>query len=169
MESRRAYFRFSKVLRWVPVVILTTAIFRGSTESGSVCQTSGFLEPLLRWLFPSIDGEMLGFAHIFIRKMGHVTVYGALAWAFWFALGGFSRLTLGVRTRWVLLLCALYAAGDEFHQSFYPSRGSSVYDVGLDLLGATLAVCLLRILWRWSASRTSTPPLNRPNAIHYSS
>ncbi len=145
----------SNVLRWVPVTILTSAIFKGSTESGSVQKTSGFLGPLLRSLFPNAGAEIHEFLHILIRKGGHVTVYGILACAFWFALGSFRGISLSTRSRWVLLLCTLYAAADEFHQSFYPMRGASVYDVGLDFLGATLAVCALRILWQ---RRQNTPP-----------
>jgi VanZ family protein len=42
----------------------------------------------------------------------------------------------------VLLSCAAYAASDEFHQSFVPSRTASLRDVTIDLCGATLAVLL---------------------------
>src|SRR5207248_4179254 len=42
----------------------------------------------------------------------------------------------------VLLLCAAYAATDEFHQAFVPSRTASLRDVMTDICGATLAVLL---------------------------
>ena len=34
-----------------------------------------------------------------------------------------------------MLVGALYAASDEFHQSFVPGRGPSIIDVGIDSLG----------------------------------
>jgi VanZ family protein len=39
--------------------------------------------------------------------------------------------------------CAIFAASDEFHQSFVPSRTASLNDVMIDICGAFvgLAVC----------------------------
>jgi VanZ family protein len=36
-------------------------------------------------------------------------------------------------------LLALLALSDEFYQSFFPSRKSSLLDVGLDLIGVILS------------------------------
>ena len=43
------------------------------------------------------------------------------------------------------LACAIFAASDEFHQSFVPSRTSSPTDVMIDVCGALvgLAICLM--------------------------
>ena len=47
-----------------------------------------------------------------------------------------------------LPLCILYAAGDEFHQSFTEGRGPSPVDVAIDSAGALLMWGLLAILER---------------------
>jgi VanZ family protein len=42
------------------------------------------------------------------------------------------------------VVCAgIYAATDEFHQLFIPSRGASGWDVLLDSLGAAVGIFLL--------------------------
>jgi VanZ family protein len=39
-------------------------------------------------------------------------------------------------------LCSLWAASDEYHQSFVPGRDSSAFDWCADTMGALLAQCL---------------------------
>jgi VanZ family protein len=52
-----------------------------------------------------------------------------------------------------LALAALYAAGDEIHQVFVPSRQCSIWDVLLDTTGAAIDLLCLwavgRVLKRW--------------------
>jgi len=74
-----------------------------------------------------------------VRKSAHLVVYATLS-ALWFrALRGAHS---GWQPRWALLallVSMLVALGDEFHQSFVPSRGGNPWDVLLDSLGALLA------------------------------
>ncbi len=48
----------------------------------------------------------------------------------------------GKLDKWKLiwLLAILYAASDEFHQSFVAGRGSTAMDVGIDSIGAGLGL-----------------------------
>ena len=50
-----------------------------------------------------------------------------------------------------LLIAVLYAASDEFHQSFVPGRSCMLGDVGIDSLGALAGIllCLLAGLLRY--------------------
>ena len=78
-----------------------------------------------------------------MRKLAHVSEYAVLAVLLYrafvhTALKGRRAFSAGV----VLLLCAAYAATDEFHQSFVPSRTASLRDVMIDICGAMLAVIL---------------------------
>ena len=78
-----------------------------------------------------------------MRKLAHVSEYAILAVLLYrafvhTALKGRRALSAGL----VLLLCAAYAATDEFHQSFVPSRTASLRDVMIDICGAMLAVIL---------------------------
>jgi len=110
-------------------------IFSASTEAGSFEQTSRFIGPLLKWLFPAIDPEMLNAIHFGIRKTGHFVQYAILAALLWPACA----------RRWVpvVAISVAYAALDELHQSFVPSRQGSVADVLIDASGAVAAVLVL--------------------------
>ena len=71
-----------------------------------------------------------------MKKGGHMTGYGLLALSFWHALEWRRD------RRWLAwLLAVLYAATDEFHQSFVPGRNPSVWDVAaFDNVGALVAL-----------------------------
>lgn len=129
-------------------------IFVGSTDLLAERRTSRFIDPLLRWLFQGISDEAVNQAVYYIRKCGHVTEYGLLAILVLAALGRTFRplpLTWSWKTAgWALLICAGYAAADEFHQSFVPSRYSSPLDVVIDTCGAATVVALI---WAWGRLR----------------
>ena len=78
------------------------------------------------------------------RKCAHVTEYAVLALLLWRALRNVP--TLHTKTLLVfgaaLLGCALFAASDEFHQTFVKSRTPSVRDVLLDTGGALLGLLI---------------------------
>lgn len=72
-----------------------------------------------------------------LKKSAHV-----IEFAIFFAL-----IFRASRKNWVLsfILSLVYAAGDEFHQSFVPGRTASIFDVGFDLSGANIASY---IIWK---------------------
>lgn len=45
-----------------------------------------------------------------------------------------------------MLVGVLYAASDEFHQSFVPGRGPSIVDVGIDSLGVLTGILAVLII-----------------------
>ena len=132
---------------WMPVIAWMVLIFLGSTDVLSAEHTSRFLVPFLRWLNPQISLAALADIQFMIRKLGHLTEYGILAILFWRAL---RAGTLWTTKTWILfavtaLGCAIFAASDEFHQAFVPSRTSSTHDVMIDICGALtgLMICLI--------------------------
>ena len=115
----------------------------GSTDLMSAEHTSRIIGPLLHWFFPTISPFTVLRVQFFMRKLAHVSEYAILAVLLYrafvhTALKGRRALSAGL----VLLLCAAYAATDEFHQSFVPSRTASLRDVMIDICGAMLAVIL---------------------------
>ena len=131
---------------WMPAFLWMALIFLGSTDVLSAEHTSRFLVPFLRWLDPQITWATLNLAQTIIRKLGHVTEYAILAALLWRALR--SGTDWKSKT-WILFVvvwigCAIFAASDEFHQSFVPSRTSSLHDVMIDICGALigLAICI---------------------------
>jgi VanZ family protein len=120
-------------------------IFIGSTDVLSAEHTSRFLIPFLRWFDPQISWGAIIVAQTVVRKLGHLTEYAILAALLWHALRGTqwsSKMSLLLTVAWVA--CAIFAASDEFHQSFVPSRTPAVHDVMIDVCGAFigLAICV---------------------------
>lgn len=77
-----------------------------------------------------------------IDKALHLGAYGVLA-VLWVE----SLRRSGARAGWrliavVVVVCSLYGASDEFHQSFVPGRDVSVFDWAADTLGAFLGAYL---------------------------
>jgi len=122
-------------------------IFLGSTDILSAEHTSRFLVPFLRWIDPQISFATLNAIQIGIRKLGHLTEYAILAALLWRALRGGIGRQMKVSILFVIawLGCAIFAASDEFHQSFVPSRTSSPTDVAIDIVGALvgLVICVV--------------------------
>src|SRR5207253_11387164 len=92
--------------------------------------------------------------------LGHLTEYAVLAMLLWRALRSSTRWQikmsiLRLRSGQVLFLtlllaCGLFAASDEFHQSFVPSRTASPNDVMIDICGTLIG---LSICWMSAARR----------------
>lgn len=132
---------------WLPLLIWLGVIFIGSTDVLSAEHTSRFLVPFLRWLKPDISTEALAQIHFFVRKLGHVFEYAILAMLLWRAVRGGTNLRVKMSFVFVgvWLTCGIFAASDEFHQSFVRSRTAALSDIFVDVCGATigLAICLM--------------------------
>ncbi len=140
----------NRLWRYGPLIVWMALIFLASTSAMSASNTSVVMQRLLQGLFSgSLDAEQLKFWHILIRKFGHFSEYAVLALL---AARAFitSSLTL-LRRHFMLaafLLMAIYAFTDEFHQSFVPSRGASIYDSLIDIAGGATALALLMLFIR---------------------
>ena len=139
---------------WLPVVLWMGLIFGGSTNLLSSQNTSRIIGPLLRWLNPNVSDETIREVQTVVRKGGHVAEYSVLAVLLWRARRKPFKndprpWSWGEAAR-VVFYSGLYAASDEFHQWFIPSRGASVWDALLDTLGAAAG---LLFLWRLGRGR----------------
>ena len=140
---------------WGPVIGWMALMFVGSSDLFSGEHTSRFLTPLLRWLNPEISLAAIAQVHLFVRKAAHVTEYAVLASLIHRALRGVID-GFWFRAGTALVLAFLFAALDEYHQSFVPSRTSSLGDVGLDLAGALLGVLVCGVFHLATQSRELT-------------
>jgi VanZ family protein len=135
---------------WLPVLVWMTVIFSASADSHSYEHSSFLVEPFLHWLFPQMSQAEVDEIHHLIRKCGHLTEYAILALLLWRATGQATNLLAWPRARKTLLLVCLYAATDEFHQSFVPTRTSLVSDVFIDTTGGVIG---LIVLWFFTHCR----------------
>jgi len=126
------------------MLIWLAVIFVGSTSIMSAEHTSRYIVPFLLWLKPGMSPMTIWIILVVVRKFAHVIEYTILALLLWRAVR--SVPTLRTKTLMVfaavLLGCALFAASDEFHQTFVKSRTPSVRDVLLDVGGALLGLLI---------------------------
>jgi VanZ family protein len=138
---------------WLPVVIWFGLIFFASSDQSSMQHSSRLIAPLVRWLFPHAAVATVDQVVYLVRKCAHVTEYALLALLFWRALRkpfrGDARPWSWREPRVAILLCAIYAATDELHQTFVPTRQGSVADVLLDTAGAGLGIIVWWLIGRW--------------------
>ncbi len=137
-------------------------MFSASTSLGAPQNSSRILGPLLRWLLPDLHEEKIREIQFFIRKGCHVAEYAVLCLLIWRARRNtvanpkaesrnpnFRRTWRWADARFAILVSAIYAATDEFHQSFVATRQGSLWDVLLDTSGATAGIVVLWQIGRW--------------------
>jgi len=145
-EKENITSRRRRIFRYGPLVVWAVLIFIGSGDVLSASHTS-ILVSVAHYLFPTASAETLAVFHLLIRKAGHLTEYAILAALAARAFRTSSRDLLRRRWFWAALtLVVLYALSDEFHQSFVPSRGASIYDSLIDSVGGLIG---LMIVWSW--------------------
>jgi len=138
---------------WLPVLAWMALIFTASSDTRSYEHSSLLVEPLLRWLFPHMSEAHVHAIHELLRKCAHLTEYAVLALLLWRALRkpakDVSRPWNWRDARLTLLMVMLYAASDEFHQQFVPTRTSLVSDVFIDTAGSAAGLFALWLIGRW--------------------
>jgi VanZ family protein len=82
---------------------------------------------------------------ILVKKGGHMTGYALLAAAFYHALTN-NKNTARIHYFFAFCLTVLYAATDEWHQSFTPERSPSIVDVCIDATGGLIGLALLSVI-----------------------
>lgn len=152
--------------RWLVVIVWMSVIFSASSDSASFQHSSRFLEPAIRWFFPSWPQPRLEAAVFFLRKCAHFSEFAILAFFVWRALyqagplqarsisSGNSQVEVNCSAwRWKTAFLAFglvvaYAISDELHQHFVPSRQASVVDVCIDSFGAFAGLALIWAIHR---------------------
>jgi VanZ family protein len=115
-----------------------------STDTFAAEHTGGGLWHVLSRLAPRVNYEQYMLLHFLTRKAAHLTEYAILACLL---LRAFRAGAAGAwRWRWAilsLLLVAIHAGLDEYHQAYTQYRTASVSDSVLDMSGGLLALALL--------------------------
>lgn len=153
---------------WIPAVLAVAMICAESTDAFSAAHTGSFLRPIFQSIFGAMSDSRWELIHHILRKSGHFIGYGTVSFTFLRAwLYTLSRRGVSTLLAWrveasilAILSTAIVASGDEFHQSFIPSRTGTPRDVLLDTAGAT-TLCLLvwLICWRRRAGGAEGPGL----------
>jgi VanZ family protein len=140
-------FNRNVVKYWLPVIFWMGFVFWMSTETFSSQNTFSPVETVLRFLFPKISFQGMDLIHALIRKSGHVIEYFIMGLLLFRAFRSNSIVLW--KWRWsffAVIGVALWAASDEFHQSFIPTRTASAMDVAIDTAGGVLSQ-VVSVLW----------------------
>ncbi|SDX95068.1 MULTISPECIES: VanZ family protein [Salimicrobium] len=125
----------------VLAILWMACIFYLSHQAG---EESSQLSSIVAALFSAIPAaeETL---HYIVRKGAHVFAYFLLTL---FLYGAFRR--------WykASAVAVLYAATDEFHQTFIPGRSGQISDVAIDSIGVVTAVLLVFLVLNRSGRHT---------------
>ena len=139
-----------------PLVVWMLVIFGFSTDAASAERTRPAVGGILRRLLPGLARRLtpaqIDRVDWNIRKSAHVTEYAILAILAYRAVAFGNPAFRNRNVALPFLIGVLYAASDEYHQSFYASRGGKAADVTFDTFGVTLG--LLLCLWRHAARRS---------------
>ena len=146
----------------LPLLLWMSLIFSLSTNSASAARTNPIVNQILLKILPGaatyLTASQIDAIDFCLRKGAHITEYTILSLlafrAFRYGRANFKNHMAFAP----LLLCILYAASDEYHQSFYSQRGSSPIDVFTDSFGVLLGAffSLWMMCRRIESSRPST-------------
>lgn len=156
---RRILITLFKPLAFLPALCMMYLIFNFSSQTGtdsshlSLTVTRAVVEAADRLLdegwTDAQKEERVEKYHYYVRKAAHMTEYCILAITIALPL-----YVYGLRGILLVLVagfaCVLFAAGDEYHQSFVAGRGPSVKDVGIDSIGAFIGIFLTQF-FSWVA------------------
>lgn len=143
-----------KPLSFLPAVFMMYLIFHMSAQDGA---TSANLSYRVSHKLITIANAVLDKGwdalqiayysdriHFYVRKLGHVTEYFALA-----ASVAFPLYVYRLRGFKLVLIAGIFCVGfaflDEYHQSFVAGRGPSLRDVGIDCIGIFAGIICVRI------------------------
>ena len=133
-------------------------IFLFSTDPFASSNTSTIIGPLLSSIFPTLSNPEIDTIHEAMRKLAHWTEYFILAVLLARALRTeFPRHRPFRKLIFCIVLATLYAASDEWHQSFVPIRSASVVDVVIDGFGAICGALSFTLSQRAKLPRQQQP------------
>jgi VanZ family protein len=91
---------------------------------------------------------------VVVPKLAHIVEYAILGFLLARATRNEDEAFSGQRTFLIVMAIGLYAASDELHQAFVPSREARVTDVLIDVAGGLLGLLAWRAVARsWRRPR----------------
>ena len=89
-----------------------------------------------------------------ITNLLHIPLFGLLAFL-WMKAFDNKKVALNKAIIYTVIITIVYAAFDEFHQSFVPGRDASIGDLFLDTLGCIVGIYIYSIIKLASVKRIS--------------
>lgn len=118
---------FNRAFRWLLVLLWMGVIYGFSNQAHS----------------GDITEKVFGDFNLAVRKCAHMAEYGILFYLTRWACMGIERPSVFIPGFFAFFICLLYAASDEWHQSFVPGRSAKPMDVAIDMAGVLIAAFTL--------------------------
>lgn len=154
-SSKKTWARIFRY--WLPLIIWMAFIFPVGNRLGSSPLFYRLIEAIVTWINPDASLQIVEGIYIFFRKSFHFLEYGFLAGL------GFRALRQDAQENWLKkwliwsgVGAGIYAAVDEFLQSFIPSRHGSVIDLLIDWAGIFFFLWLISYRFREKFSSNSS-------------
>ena len=139
--------KLSKIHLLLPLLWMAV-IFMLSHQSTSISSgQSGVFVEQLHYIAPSVDQQLLTFL---VRKGAHIFAYFVLGILTFNALWrvDLSKFKFNYPVGLSVIVCALYAVSDEFHQLFVSGRSGEIRDIMIDSCAAMIGVFIISIFVR---------------------
>jgi len=147
----------------LPLLLWMGLMFSLSTNKASAQATNPAVNGLLRHLLPGIipylTASQIDSIDFDLRKTAHVTEYTILSLLACRAVRFGRQDFRAFMAYGPLLIGVLFAASDEYHQSFYAQRGATTTDVFIDSFGVLVGLFLF--LWATCARLSRRPSQSR--------
>lgn len=128
------------LLRFIPALLWMAVIFFLSHQAAeSSDQQSGVFVALLAPIAGGMDIDLLT---TIIRKSAHFSAYLILGILLFWALQPLTKSAKRAGGMSVII-AALFALSDEFHQSFIPGRSAELRDVAIDTAGSISGIIIV--------------------------
>ncbi len=142
-----------KIRKFIPMLIVMLLIFFFSCMEGdesadtSVAFLKAFVKLVKGMSHKDFSVEVLGAAHLIIRKCAHFSEYLALGVTVMLWMWDLVKTTR-CGLLYPELVCMLYAATDELHQYFVPGRYGTWTDVLIDSCGAFTGIFIFYKIYK---------------------
>ena len=142
--------RISLICAMLTAVLIFLFSSQESTESTKVSNSvtsiiAGILIDDFKDMTNEQKNKVINSINMYVRKAAHFTIYTILSifvstFMFTYAVSLKNRV-IGI------IICAFYAATDEFHQFFIPGRACLIADVLIDTSGACLGALIVYLIY----------------------
>lgn len=150
MKKRKSNLFFQLLALLIMAAIFWFSSQSGAESSGLSLKVTRFISRIIYFDFKNMHPSQQNFIveglHPFVRKLAHFSVYmllGMCVYSFIMASG----FRFKARQLAALVVCIVYAAFDEFHQSFVPDRSMKLADVMIDSAGSLIGIFVVSVMW----------------------
>ena len=137
------------LIYWMSLIFFMssqTAVESNATSSGLSQWLFSLISPKFNELSVVEQKAIISEFSFFVRKTAHFIMYAVLGVLSFLSLITYKNIPYIYRTVFSVLICILYAIGDEIHQLFISGRSGEIRDILLDSSGSFLAILLCFIL-----------------------